>query len=69
MSETPELAEQFIFGKRYSFLKRKEGALVVGYVEGIDRGSPTGNLALAKVRVDGVGWLSLSEWEIEGENK
>lgn len=69
MSEKPKVAEQFELGRRYSFRKPEQGLLVVGYVEGINRSTRSGNLALTSVRINGYGWIDLADWEIEGENK
>lgn len=67
MSNIPRLAEQFILGKKYTFRKPSADLTVSGHVEGIDRQSPTGNLAITNVRIDGFGWISLQDWVIQGE--
>lgn len=67
--KTPQLAEQIELGTIYTFRKPNENLTVIGRVEGIDRKSTSGNLALTHVRIDGLGWLTLSEWTIRGENK
>lgn len=63
----PQLAEQIELGTIYTFRKPNDNLAVTGRVEGIDRKSTTGNLALTHVRIDGLGWLTLSEWTIKGE--
>jgi hypothetical protein len=67
--EKPKIAEQFELGGRYSFRKPDKGLLVVGYVEGLNRESRSGELALTQVKIEGYGWIDLVDWVIEGENK
>ncbi len=67
--EKPKIAEQFELGGRYSFRKPERGLLVVGYVEGLNRESRSGNLALTQVRISGYGWIDLVDWVIEGESE
>lgn len=65
--EKPKIADQFELGRRYSFRKPEQGLLVVGYVEGLNRESRSGNLALTQVKIEGYGWIDLADWMIEGE--
>jgi hypothetical protein len=68
MKKKPLLAEQFKLGERLSLRKPEFNLLVVGNVEGINRQSQSGNLALTEIRIAGYGWISLADWIIEGEN-
>ena len=65
----PKIAEQFELGGRYSFRKPEKNLLVVGYVEGLNRESRSGELALTQVKIEGYGWIDLVDWVIEGETK
>jgi hypothetical protein len=67
--KTPIYANQFQLGNHYTFLRPNDQLEVSGIVLGVNIRSLSGNLALTDVRIQGYGWISLSEWAIKGETE